>query len=175
MVRYPLFLAKIPPHWKRVELYERSSNIDTKEPIAEFILSDNLRLKVHHFPIMKQMSHIPPRAQVERWKKQLSHRQELVTHEENVSWGGFFGLHLTASYEEAGEEQTLQAWALQLDSELESALIPRTQEEESYYSQMAGDFTVKIVGPTSEVEQLDQEISSFAHSIHLIQELPEAL
>lgn len=134
-----LYQIHIPATWERVEI---TPSQDTKLPLAEF-KSGNVRLVIHNFPGMA----IPPKAQVERWKKQFS--ANAYTTVQNQSFSGFQGLVF-----DGGE---VLAWALELGH--------------SHRGEAAAPVTLKFTGPESEIDQKKQEIIQAARSFELHEDL----
>jgi len=169
-VRRPVYQAKIPLMWKRVDPSENESLLDTTKPIVSFRVDKEVVLNVHTFPAYSLEERIPPSAQIERWHSQLKPTKYKV---EAAVYSGFAGLY----FEGKNSEESLLAWSLQLDMEHFQTLhfLSGTVEEEEHYRQMAADYTIKVYGPSTLVEKHREEILLFATSFELIQELPERL
>lgn len=167
-LRRPVYQAQVPLGWARVDPPQNESLVDTRQPIVSFSIEEGVVLHVHSFPANSLEERIPPAAQVERWRQQLkaaSHKIEPLNH------GGYAGLFL----ESQNESTMLLAWSLQLAMEHFQTLHFRatTLEEEEHYRQMAADVTLKVTGPTALIEKHRAEITLFAESFELIQEIPE--
>ena len=166
-VRRPVYRAKIPLSWKRIDPEGLDSLLDTTKPIVSFEIADKLRLTLHTFPTTSLEERIPPAAQIERWRNQLKGGSFYI---EKITQGGFAGLY----FEGKRENTTVCAWSMQLDSQHYQTLhfLASTVEEEEHYKQMAADFTIKVSGPGESIEQHWEEIALFANSFELIQEIP---
>jgi hypothetical protein len=165
-VRRPVYRAKVPCSWKRME-DENQSLLDTKKPIVTFALGENLLLSVHNFPSDSLEKRIPLLAQIERWEQQLAGGE---SHIEQIGHSGFTGFF----FEGKKGENLVLAWAMQLDPELYQRLhfLAASVEEEEHYKQMSADYTIKISGPRPLIEKYREEIEMFAQSFELIQEIP---
>jgi hypothetical protein len=169
-VRRPVYQAKVPLAWKRIDPAAKESILDTTKPIVSFFLEEGLLLTIHTFPTHSLEERIPPIAQVERWAAQLKGGK---SHTEPVGWGGFAGIRFEGEIGERG----VVAWSLQLDLEHYQALhfLASTVEEEEHYKQMAADYTIKVTGPKALIEQHREELSFFVDSFELIQEIPKLM
>ena len=155
----PVYRAKVARDW--VKLETPKSLTDTKVANATFVIDNGVKLTVHTFPSV----HIPPRAQVDRWKEQLA-----FSTLKSYGHDGFSGLFLE------GEKEGVKtlAWTLQVDPELIGRLnfVAQTTAEKLYYEQMGADFTIKVSGPTELIEEHRSNLLLFANSIELIEEIP---
>lgn len=169
-IRRPVYQAKVPVNWRRVNPSSEDSLVDTTLPIISFQLDDNLTVYVHTFPTESLEERIPPEMQVERWKKQIHAALPVV---KKVGQSGFCGLY----FEGSQGTNTLCGWSLQLDVEHYQTLrfLASTVEEEEHYKQMSADYTIKIVGPTAQIDKHKSELTLFAQSFELIQEIPQNL
>jgi hypothetical protein len=167
MVRRPVYHAKVPLTWKRIDPLPIESLLDTTKPIVAFAIDENVTLTVHTFPSSSQEERIAATAQIERWINQLKGGDYLI---EKVSHSGFAGLF----FEGKQEKITVCGWSLQLDLDHYQTLhfLTSTVEEEEHYKQMAADYTIKVSGLSTLIDQHREEISLFADSFELIQELP---
>lgn len=162
-VRRPVYHAKVPLTWERLDPSENESLLDTTKPIVTFVLDKGLLINVHSFPSDSLEERITPAAQIEHWRSLLkgeTYRLDKIGH------GGFSGLYL--------EGKNLSAWSLQLDAQNYQILhyLATTVEEEEHYKQMAADYTIKAIGPNELLEKHRDEISLFINSFELIQEIP---
>lgn len=169
-VRRPVYHAKVPDSWTQIDPDRKSSLLDTKKPIVSFLIADQLILHVHTFPSQKAEERIPPEAQVARWKNQC---QTEDCRFKKIETGGFYGYFFEANH----NGQKTCAWCLQLDFDHYQTLHfnAQTVEEEEHYKQMAADYTIKVTGPAPLVEEHQKEITLFADSFELIQEIPTRL
>jgi hypothetical protein len=167
-IRRPVYQAKVPLTWKRIDPLEKESLLDTTKPIVSFVIDQDVVLNVHNFPADSLEERIPPTAQIERWHAQLKPQQSKV---EPIGHGGFTGLY----FEGKSENVSLLAWSLQLDIEHFQYLhfLAATVEEEEHYKQMAADYTIKVYGPSAQLEKHLEEFFLFSNSFELIQEIPE--
>ena len=119
---------------------------------------------VHNFP---GMDPIPPGAQVARWKKQFEQLDPTLVMTQREAWGGFAGLFLRAKGIQKGERIGMLAWAMQLAPEHKRFLEIRPGTEDA-----RADYTLKAVGPEQILERHAGDITRFAHSFELIQDIP---
>ncbi len=73
--RDPIYRARVPTTWRRIDPNPAQSNADTTTSIGEFIIDDSdgpLRIAIHNFPADDLNERIPPMAQISRWQNQLS-------------------------------------------------------------------------------------------------------
>jgi hypothetical protein len=166
-VRRPVYQAKVPLQWRRIDPAPQESLLDTTKPIVSFTLDEHVVVTVHTFPTDSLEERIPPALQVERWQRQMKGGS---CHIENVGHGGFTGLY----FEGSNDQKTSCCWSLQLDLDHYQTLhfLAESVEEEEHYKQMAADYTIKVTAPSSLIEKYREEISLFANSFDLIQELP---
>ncbi len=164
-VRRPVYRAKVPCGWKRIET--DGSLMDTKIPNIAFEIEEGLKVTVHTFPSASLETRIPPFAQVERWKRQLS--GDVKTLSKQIAHGGFAGIAL--------EAPTLLAWSMQLDTEHYQTLafLANSDAEKEHYKQMSADYTIKATGPEELIEKHKEELFLFANSFELIQEIPRRM
>ncbi len=169
-VRRPIYQAKVPIAWRRIDPDESASLTDTTKPIISFVLEEQLLLTVHTFPTDALEERIPPEAQVNRWKKQMRAQTNVA---QSIGHGGFCGLY----FEGIHENTTVCAWSLQLDFDHYQTLhfLATTVEEEEHYKQMAADYTIKVSGPTHLINKHRKELMLFADSFELIQDIPSRL
>jgi hypothetical protein len=167
-VRRPVYQAKVPLAWQRIDPAQNESLLDTTHPIVSFVIEDGVIVYVHSFPANSLEERIPPAAQIERWRQQLKPTVHTI---EPAAHGGFAGLF----FEGKNDAHSLLAWSLQLGLEHFQTLhfLAGTVEEEEHYRQMAADVTIKVSGPTPLIKKHYEEIVLFASSFELIQEIPE--
>lgn len=166
-VRRPVYQAKVPLVWRRIDPSPDDPLSDTTKPIVKFSLDENVTLSVHTFPTSSLEERIPLTAQVERWRSQLKGAPCML---DRVGHDGFAGLY----FEGKNETTTVCAWCLQLDFAHYQKLhfMAATLEEEEHYKQMSADYTIKVSGPTALIEKHKKEILLFAGSFELIDEIP---
>lgn len=177
--RSAVYRAKVPSGWVRHNSAPHESIVDTTKSLCEFRIAGDggqeIRVTIHNFPAKQIAERIPPMAQVARWQRQFT-RLDLS----NVlaqAYGGFAGMLFEGTGEMGGEQISVLGWSMQLAPEHYYALsgllaYTQTEEESVAVEQMRADYTIKVVGPQSLVDQHKDEIIAFAHSFELIQELP---
>ena len=143
----PLYRAALEPGW---QLTSEMPNSDTTVPNAVVWVEEDLSITVYNFPQEKQ---IPPRAQIERWKKQLPTETETLT--TPVSWSGYEGLFF--------EAPTVLGWAFSVGSVHYRHL---TDPEKR------ADVTLKATGTPEAMTRHREAIEAFAHSFEMIEEIP---
>lgn len=156
----PLYQAEISLNWKKIEPGSHQNLSDTTLPICSFE-KGNILITVHNFPISSLEQRIPPLAQITRWKEQQFH-----THNGDVTpsaHGGFGGFRLEA-YDPYGKGMI--AYAMQMTPSLFRAIQD---------PQIKADYTIKAVGPSSEIEAERNAIDAFANSFELINPIPSPL
>lgn len=155
----PVYHAKVANSWTRLETPK--SLTDTTVANATFMIDDQIKITVHTFP----STQISPRAQVDRWEKQLASSTI-----KSQGHGGFAGLCIEG---EKDGVKTL-AWAYQMDPELVQrlAFAAQTTTEKLYYEQMCADFTIKVCGPSDLIETHRSDILQFVTSFELIEAIP---
>jgi len=167
IIRHPIYRARIPKSWKRVDPSPETSIVDTTLPIIEFWIEDQIRITLHNFPADR----IPPMAQITRWKSQLKELPPKEALVEPVSRAGYAGFY----FEGRTKEKLVMGWALQLDHEHYRALSKHVNESNrGFIQQMKADVTIKVVGPPDLSDQHRGEITVFANSFELIQEIPRS-
>lgn len=166
--RVPLYRIIRPLHWKKNEFSEGQSYQDTKLPIAEFLIQEELtvRITVHNFPPRQNEGKIPPLAQIERWKRQFEEPPpfQSITPQ---SFSGYMGFLYEGRGIIEGENAAVLGWALQIGAEHERILSKHKFPEE-----MRADITIKVKGPIEMVERHRPEIVTFARSFELLEEIP---
>ena len=173
--RYPVYRAKVPLAWKRIDPLVTESNQDTTKPLVEYVIlegSSSISITIHNFPSEKIEERIPTQAQVARWKRQLSDSDDNIVILPEA-YGGFSGYRFSGSGKLKDEEVSVLGWAMQLAPEHYRRLQTQGKDEEKhFFNQMRSDYTIKAVGPSSMVSEHAPDIVAFAHSFELIQEIP---
>ncbi len=170
LVRYPLYRVKSFPSWKRLDPSPLTSNSDTRHPIVEFWIDDQIQITIHNFPSDSMETRIPPRAQVERWKKQMQTDDDDDFIIRPVSFAGFAGLF----FEGEGRNKKTIAYALKLDDRHYQSLRGlRHGYNDAFLEQMGSDVTIKAVGPKQAMMTYREDLIAFSESFELIQEIPE--
>lgn len=169
IIRYPVYRARVPTHWKRVDPQPDLSNADTTLPLVEFWVNDQISVNIHNFPDQK----IPPEAQIKRWGRQLAGITPKETTVTPFSRAGYGGLYFEGVGTLKGNEAMVLGWSFQLDEGHCRALVQgETAENTAFIRQMRADVTIKVVGPPDAVMLYREELIAFANSFELIQELP---
>lgn len=168
--RSPLYTISVPDGWRITT--SLNSVADTKLPLIELSYEENeqtIRLTIHNFPYTSFDLHIPPQAQIARWKKQFD---TLTTGEITPqAFAGFVGFSFFGSGE--GKEHTaVLGWALQLAPEHEKMLATTPLK---FDKQMRSDVTIKATGPLDLIEKEQENIKTIARSFELITPLPNPL
>jgi hypothetical protein len=155
----PIYQAGIPPSWKRINPKSHQILTDTTLPICSFE-AGNILITVHNFPYTSLEQRVPPLAQIERWKGQFGLQDGDVT---PVAHGGFGGFRLEG-YDPYGTG--LIAYAMQM-----TPILFRSISN----PQIKADYTLKAVGPSSEIEAEKGLIDAFAKSFELIEPISSPL
>lgn len=165
--RRPVYRARVPPNWVRIDQDPHIQLLDTTKPNVTFLIGDTIRLNVHTFPTDSFEERIPPAFQVDRWKSQV----DKTCRVESISRGGFLGMY----FEGKKNEKTILAWSMQLDLDHYQTLsfIAASHEDKEHFKQMGADYTIKAEGPACELEKHKQAIFQFAKSFELLQNIPE--
>lgn len=175
---YPVYRLKIPPQWEMAETSSAISLKDTTQPLCSWTRQAEegaLRITLHNFPSPSMEARIPPQAQIERWKRQLTPLDPAQTMVTPQAFSGFTGFLFEGSGKHKEEEIRMMAWVMQLAPEhwnrleVYQEILHPVQKE--YLDQMRADFTFKIMGPPAAVARHHQEILAAARSIELIQDL----
>lgn len=169
--RFPIYRAKIPLHWKRLDPKLNESLEDTKKPLCTFLIENQdqfVRITIHNFPSENMQDRIAPEAQIRRWKNQVDKGSAIIIKPE--ARGGFSGF----MFESVDDQKSVLAWAMQLFSEHYQALnlkeqLSQSQTENLHFHQKKADYTIKATGPTSLLKQHRDEIIAFAQSFELIE------
>jgi hypothetical protein len=170
--RIPIYQAKVPITWQRKDPLATESNENSMKSICEFYIGlneDLIRLTVHSFPSQSLKDRIPPSAQIQRWKQQfekLSASDFSITQE---SKGGYTGLFFQANGLIDGQKRTVLGWSMQMAPEQFLNL-----QEPTYHDRHArADYTIKVVGASSNIQRHFKDLLLFAASFELIEEIPQ--
>lgn len=167
-----IYRIRVPEGWQHRPAPDESSIFDSRLPLAEFVIEEELIVSIHNFPISSGRSTIPPEAQVARWKRQFDRLEVEATEVFPESFGGFVGLLLEAQGEIGGERKAFLAWAMRLAGEHASAL---SSVEGNKGCQMRGDYTLKVSGPQLLLDKYRDQLIAVAHTFELIEEIPRPL
>lgn len=167
-----LYRVLVPLGWARQDPPLNESIADTKKAICEFYIHEqdqSIRLTIHTFPIMQKQLHVPPQAQIARWKRQFEELDPLATHSQPDSHGGFSGLFFEGQGILEGNPVKVIGWSMQLASIYERQL---NQAKQPLDRQKCADYTIKASGPPDLMNKHRTALIAFAHSFELIDELP---
>jgi len=167
-----VYRAYVPTDWTRQDPDPQTSLEDTKIPVCEFFITqgdERIRLTIHLFPYTSYDSRVPPKAQIARWKKQFETFDALSSATTPCSHGGFYGLCFEGTGEQNSQPTKVLGWSMQL-----AQLYDQSLEFQGDALKRA-DYTIKAVGPPSFMTQKQAQITAFAESFELIDELSIAL
>lgn len=169
--RTAVYRAIVPTNWEREDPSPARSIMDTTLPNCSFIIRDEdsrIFITVHTFPSDHIEDHIPPEAQVARWKRQFKEIDPESLSMSPRAYGGFAGLFFEASGKLKDREDpvTVLAWSMQLDAQHYQTLSLQSEKQKS------ADYTIKAVGPEGLIEKHKEEIHCFAKSFELITPIP---
>lgn len=155
----PIYQAEAPLSWKKIDPKAHQNLSDTTVPICSFEVG-NILITVHNFPYTSLDQRVPPIAQIARWKEQFYVHNGDVT---PIAHGGFGGFRLEA-HDPYGKG--IIAYAMQMTPSL-FHIVDNPQ--------IKADYTIKAVGPKSEMEEERNGIDAFANSFELIEPIPSPL
>lgn len=170
--RFPLYSAKVPCDWIRVDPSLTDSIADTTKPLVEFYIeegSEKIKISVHNFPSDSVQQRIPPIAQINRWRSQFEHTDPALTSITHQSRGGFVGLFLESQGTIDQKPIKLLGWAMQLAPEYYQLL---SSSNSVLAKQERADYTIKAFGPPELVDKHRAAIIDLANNFELIEELP---
>lgn len=174
--RSPIYRAKVPLTWQRIDAALDESIVDSTKANCEFVIGideKTVRLVVHSFPSLKLEERIPPQAQVQRWQRQFD---ELDFHSLQIipcAQGGFTGLFMSAEGLMKGSQTAVLAWSMQLASVHYIALqVKEGAKNPLRLRQRQSDYTIKAFGPTERLALHRKDIIAFAASFELIEDIP---
>jgi hypothetical protein len=180
--RFPVYRARVPTNWQRIDPAKSESIVDTTKPVCTFVIKDNdveeeARLSIHNFPIEEFAKSIPASAQVARWKGQFAVIDPISLHVTPCSHGGFAGLRFEATGIQKNKPTTILAWAMQLapqhcNSLSNSIALISDANQTLRLRQMRADYTIKAVGDPQIISKHMEEIVDFADTFELIEEIP---
>lgn len=173
LTRFPLYYAKVPSDWVRIDPPSNESIVDTTKALCEFLIEDGekkVRITIHNFPSNDIDERIPPISQIDRWKGQFQSLVRSQTHIVPEIHNGFIGLFLECKGTLDNVPTKLLGWAMQLAPEYYTLL----SFDNSLFSRQArADYTIKAVGNPELMDKNQPSIMFFAYSFQLIEELPE--
>lgn len=170
--RLPLYRAKVPVHWTRVDDIE--SVLDSRKPICTFLIGEGdaaIQLSIHTFTYEMFEQRIPPVSQVERWKRQFDELEPTTLIVDQRACGGFTGLSLNVCGLMKQKETAVLGYTMQLAPQHWMALH-NDQAHDFKQKQMSADYTLKAVGSPSSIARWKDDIELFADSFELIDEVP---
>lgn len=160
-----IYRAQIPEKWKRLDPAFDQDLSNSMLPICSFQIEDIL-LTVHNFPSNTLEERISPKAQIERWKTQISSTNYNI---EPYAHGGFGGYRLEAHGQKEKKLIALLAVSMQLTPVLYRTLLyPSNLQETHNFPEMRSDYTLKAMGPAEQIEAHREEINAFFDSFELI-------
>lgn len=164
-ITQPIYRARIPAHWQRVDPLPDESLADTTKPLCRLLIlasEGQIDITIHNFPTDTIDQRIPPQSQVARWQRQLGDRASNTDSIRPFAHGGFVGLFF--------EADGLLAWSLQLaPSHYRTLSLPPASH---LNRQLRADYTIKATGPESALAHHRSDILAFARSFELIAEIP---
>jgi hypothetical protein len=173
--RDPIYRAKAHVDWIRRDPLPKESICDTTKPLCEFLIKEGeeiIRITIHNFPTSRIEERIPPNAQIARWKRQLEQQNPTDADVIPQAYSGYAGLLFIGEGALQGKPVKMLGWSMQLAQEHYQTLSSsRTPDEERLHRQMRADFTIKALGPKHLMEKHQHDITAFAHSFELIQEI----
>ena len=170
--RLPIYRARVPTEWERKDADASDPLLDTMQPLCEFIIrkgEQQILITIHNFPTTTIKERVPVGAQISRWKRQFSSLEELTESVHPQSFGGFAGLVFYGEGKIKEIPQAMLAWAMQLPPE---HFLEFLSNDKKSNAQMRADYTIKAVGDPSLLSDCREEITAFARSFELIEEIP---
>jgi hypothetical protein len=169
-----IYRVKAPVNWAYIE--PTSPVVDTTKSIIEFFITDDdqkIRITIHNFPADTIDQRTPPLAQITRWKAQFENLNQTTVSIKPQSFGGYQGYLFEGTGLLNNIPSMMIGWTLQLASEHFRALSrPLPKAMENRHREMRGDVTIKAVGPEKLMQKYHHEITTFARSFQLIDDIP---
>jgi len=173
--RFPVYQVSVPLGWVRRDSLPEENLSDTTKPIVEFLIpgeTGHIRISIHNFPSDTIEQRIPPAAQVARWQRQLEGLDPSESHSIPQAFGGFSGLGFRGVGKLNQVDTMVLGWALQIGDPHYRMLSSPSTGNPYQHREMRADVTIKVVGPKSFMESKEEEITAFARSFELIEEIP---
>lgn len=174
--RFPVYRVRVPTSWVRKDSLPNESLKDTTKPICEFLIlngPETIRIAIHNFTSENMDHRIPPAAQIARWQHQFDFLSPSESHTSQQAFSGFTGLKFKGVGSLNHVATMMLGWSLQMGNEHYRMLrYPRKATDTNVYQEMRADVTIKAVGPVSFMEEKEEEITHFARSFELIEEIP---
>lgn len=171
-----LYRVKIPKNWVKREPLPEADLSDTTLSIVDFFIVEEdgtIRIALHNFPSRSIEQRIPPAAQVARWQKQITDIDPAAIVIQPISFSGYKGLHFEGAGRKEDSSTMVLGWSLQLADVHYRALTPSSDQPDTNETrERRADVTIKATGPKKLVERHKEEISAFAQSFELIEEIP---
>lgn len=166
--RIALYRVKVPEDWSVIYPDPNTSLKDSRLPLLEIFIDQEIRITIHNFPTQTPDGRIPPQAQIQRWIGQLANRDSTNTVVTPQSFSGYVGLLLETTGRVEEKEVSVIGWAMQLGQEHYRTLFYRGSAPE----QSRSDVTIKVTGPPNLINTHRKHIFQFAKSFELIEEIP---
>lgn len=174
--RRPIYRAKVPSNWQRIDAAATESIFDSTKANCEFLIGpedDPVHLVVHSFPSLKLEDRVPPQAQVQRWQRQFDELDLQALQITPCAQGGFTGLLLYAEGILKSRQTAVLAWSMQLAPMHFVALqVKEGAVDPVKMRQRRSDYTIKALGSKDLLAAYRTEIMAFAASFELIEEIP---
>lgn len=169
--RFPVYQVSVPSGWIRRDSLPEENLSDTTKPIAEFLIPGEegyIRISIHNFPSDTIEDRIPPAAQVARWQRQLDGLVPAESYTIPQAFGGYVGL----AFKGVQEDSMVLGWSLQMGDQHYRMLSSPSSGNPYQHREMRSDVTIKATGPKNLMENKQEEITAFARSFELIEEIP---
>lgn len=173
--RLPIYQVSVPSGWVRRDSLPEETLSDTTKPIVEFLIAGEtgpIRISIHNFPSDTIEQRIPPSAQVARWQRQLEGLVAAESHTVPQAFGGFVGLGFKGLGRLGQIDSMVLGWSLQVGDHHYRMLSTASSGSVHRHREMRADVTIKAVGPKNFMEGKEEEITAFARSFELIEEIP---
>lgn len=174
--RKPIYRAKVPSTWQRIDAAITESIADSTKANCEFLIGtedDPIHLVVHSFPSSSLEDRIPPQAQIQRWQRQFDELDLQALQITPCAQGGFTGLCMSAEGLMKGRQTAVLAWSMQLAPLHFIALqVKEGTNDPVKTRQRQSDYTIKAFGPPKSLAAYRSEIMAFAASFEMIEEIP---
>lgn len=174
--RFEVYRVRVSPDWIRRDPLPNESLSDTTKALCEFLIKDEggiIRIAIHNFPSESIDQRIPPAAQVARWRQQFEKLLPSDSYTAPQAFSGYSGLLFKGVGTLNGQEMAVLGWSLQIAPEHYRSLSYAPKPEmQPLYREMRADMTIKATGPKTVMQLHEDEISRFARSFELIEEIP---
>lgn len=175
--RFAVYRARVPETWIRRDPLPNESLNDTTKALCEYIIKEKngiIRISIHNFPTDTIDQRIAPAAQVARWQRQFTSLSPTDYSITPQTFNGYTGLYFKGEGKLHNSQSMMLGWSLVLAPEHYRMLSHGSNDEENKkYREMRADVTIKAIGPISMMEHHEGDISRFARSFELIEEIPQ--